>query len=347
MAIFTPLSSENESSGKNAKPAARPRLVARAARVTLAYTILVILFGAVVRITGSGAGCGQHWPSCHGEIVHLPRSLETLIELSHRVTSGGALVAVLILLALAITKLPTGHAARRAAYAAAAFMLVEALIGAALVLLALVGTDASTRRAVVMPAHLISTFALTASLALTARWSDPSWEDARRKLTAQASRPTFQLGVAVFTLLLISGTGALTALGDTLYPPSASSLAGRIAEDQGVSATFLQRLRVLHPLLAVFGGGWVARLGHQLASISGRASARRAARYLLGFTGVQFLAGSLNVFLSAPGWLQVLHLGLSLGVWLSFVLCAAALLEAPDLQTSPAGPKADQGRASG
>jgi len=312
--------------------------VAGAARVTLVYTILVILFGAVVRITGSGAGCGQHWPSCHGEIVHLPRSLETLIELSHRVTSGGALLAVVILLVLAIRNLPRGHAARRAAYAAVAFMVVEALIGAALVLLALVGTDASTRRAVVMPAHLISTFALTASLALTLRWSEPGWEAARQKLTAHARLPTFQLGLAVFTLLLISGTGALTALGDTLYPPSASSFAGRIAEDQGVSATFLQRLRVLHPLLAVFGGGWVARLGHQLAGISGRASAQRSARYLLGFTGVQFLVGSLNVFLSAPGWLQVLHLGLSLGVWLSFVLCAAALLETPGMRATAAGP---------
>lgn len=346
MAIFTPLSSENESSGKNAKPASHRRLVARVARWTLAYTILVILFGAVVRITGSGAGCGQHWPSCHGEIAHLPRSWETLIELSHRVTSGGALLAVLILLVLAIRNLPGGHAARRAAYAAVAFMLVEALIGAALVLLALVGTDASTRRAVVMPAHLISTFALTASLVLTARWADPSWEDSLQKLARGARRPTFQLGLAVFTLLLISGTGALTALGDTLYPPSASSLAGRIAEDQGVSATFLQRLRVLHPLLAVFGGGWVARAGHQLAAISGRPAARRAARSLLAFTGVQLLAGSLNVFLSAPGWLQVLHLGLSLGVWLSFVLCAAALLEEPARRAFAAGPGA-QGRASG
>lgn len=321
-------------------------MVARAARATLVYTILVILFGAVVRITGSGAGCGQHWPSCHGEIVHLPRSLETVIELSHRVTSGGALIAVLILLVLAIKNLPSGHAARRAAYASAAFMLVEALIGAVLVLLALVGTDASTRRAVVMPAHLVSTFALTAALVLTARWSEPSWEDTRQKLTALAHRPTFQLGLAVFTLLLISGTGALTALGDTLYPPSAPSLAGRIAEDQGVSATFLQRLRVLHPLIAVFGGGWVARLGMQLASISGRPDARRAARFLLGFTGVQFLAGSLNVLLSAPGWLQVVHLGLSLGVWLSFVLCAAAILERPASPVVATGPAA-QGRASG
>jgi heme a synthase len=346
LAIFTPLSSENESSGKNAKPASRPRLVAGAARLTLAYTILVILFGAVVRITGSGAGCGQHWPSCHGEIVHLPRSLETLIELSHRVTSGGALVAVVILLVIAITNLPGGHAARRAAYAAVAFMLVEALIGAALVLLALVGTDASTRRAVVMPAHLVSTFALTASLALTARWSEPNWEATRQKLAAHTSRPRFQLGLAVATLLLISGTGALTALGDTLYPPSAASLAGRIAEDQGVSATFLQRLRVLHPLIAVFGGAWVARLSYQLAGISGRRSATRAARYLIGFTGVQFLAGTLNVFLSAPGWLQVLHLGLSLGVWLSFVLCAAALLETRDWP-AVAGEPVGQGRASG
>ena len=49
---------------------------------SLCYTVFVILFGAVVRISGSGAGCGQHWPTCHGEVAHLPRSIETAVELT-------------------------------------------------------------------------------------------------------------------------------------------------------------------------------------------------------------------------------------------------------------------------
>ena len=166
----------------------------------------------------------------------------------------------------------------------------------------------------------------------------------RQSLPQTARSPTFSSVSRVLTRLLMSARAPHRS--GTAVPAGASSLAGRLIEDQGVGATFLQRLRVLHPLLAVFGGGWVARLGHQLAAISGRPSARRAARSLLGFTGVQLLAGSLNVFLSAPGWLQVLHLGLSLGVWLSFVLCAAALLETP-ARRALAGSASVQGRASG
>src|SRR6186713_2582797 len=114
----------------------RPSLSRFAGGVTAA-TVLVVLFGAVVRITGSGAGCGQHWPTCHGEIAHLPRTLHTAIELTHRVTSGLALVVVLGLFAVTVRDEPRGHPARRLAFGAVLLMLLEALIGAALVLLAL------------------------------------------------------------------------------------------------------------------------------------------------------------------------------------------------------------------
>ena len=54
----------------------------------LAYLIAVILFGAWVRITHSGAGCGAHWPLCDGEIIPFEPSAEKLIEYTHRLTSG-------------------------------------------------------------------------------------------------------------------------------------------------------------------------------------------------------------------------------------------------------------------
>ncbi len=38
----------------------------------LLWNVLVALWGAYVRATGSGAGCGSHWPTCNGEI--LPRA---------------------------------------------------------------------------------------------------------------------------------------------------------------------------------------------------------------------------------------------------------------------------------
>lgn len=272
----------------------------------------MILFGAVVRITGSGAGCGQHWPSCHGEVAHLPKSLETGIELTHRVTSGLALVGVILVVVLSFRAFPAGHPIRRAPVWALVFMVVEALIGAALVLFALVAKNASLGRAVVMPAHLVSTYALTAALFLTLP-RRPAPAPAR----VSGARRLFWLGA--FVLVVISGTGALTALGDTLYPPSATSVAGRLAEDHGDTSTFLQKLRVLHPVLAVLGGAFLASLAARLARRSGHPGATQAARLVTLTVVVQLAAGLVNVLLSAPGWMQVLHLALALAVWLAFV----------------------------
>jgi heme a synthase len=283
-------------------------------------TIFVILFGAVVRITGSGAGCGQHWPSCNGEVAHLPRSLETGIELTHRVTSGLALVGVMLVAILAFRAYPAGHLVRRASGWALFFMLVEALIGAALVLFALVAEDASLGRALVMPAHLVSTYALTAALYLTLA-REPSPPPAR----ITGAWRLFWLGTGV--LVLISGTGAVTALGDTLYPPSATDLATRLSEDHGVSSTFLQKLRVLHPVLAVLGGAFMAALSARIARRSGSAEATRSARTVTLTVVVQLVVGVVNVLSSAPGYMQVLHLACALGVWLAFVRLGNEVLD--------------------
>jgi len=53
---------------------------AKAAWGVLAYSILVILWGAYVRISFSGDGCGDHWPLCHGEVIPTAPSVKTLIE---------------------------------------------------------------------------------------------------------------------------------------------------------------------------------------------------------------------------------------------------------------------------
>jgi cytochrome c oxidase assembly protein subunit 15 len=282
--------------------------VRRFAAATLAYTAFVILFGAVVRITGSGAGCGQHWPTCHGDIAHLPKTVETAIELTHRVTSGLALVAVLVLWFVTFRDEPRGHPARRLAVGAVLLMLVEALIGAGLVLLSLVGKNDSVMRAIVMPAHLLSTYALTAVLTLLVVWR----AEARALLAPPRVSPLIVAGG--LALVLISATGAVTALGDTLYAPEAGSLGARLAEDQASGAHFLARLRVVHPVLAVLGAALVAH--------AARRAGRPASRTVVVLCVVQVAAGTLNVFLSAPGWLQIVHLALALALWIAFVLLA-------------------------
>src|SRR5690606_15542988 len=128
---------------ETAPPDAGRRRVARFSLITLGYTLLVILFGAVVRITGSGAGCGQHWPTCHGEVAHLPSSVETMIGLTHRVTSGLSLLLVVGVAVLCFRVSAPRDPLRKYALASVGFMLLEAAIGAVLVLLELVGRNDS------------------------------------------------------------------------------------------------------------------------------------------------------------------------------------------------------------
>src|SRR5574339_263352 len=146
-----------------------PRL-ARAAWLVLAYNIAVILWGAYVRASGSGAGCGAHWPLCNGEVIPRSPSIETLIEYSHRLTSGLALIAVVWMLAWTRRVVPAGHPARRGAWLSVFFILTEAAVGAGLVLFELVADNATMARAMFMAVHLLNTFLLLASLSLTGRW---------------------------------------------------------------------------------------------------------------------------------------------------------------------------------
>ena len=81
----------------------------------LAYNIAVILWGAYVRASGSGAGCGEHWPLCNGVVLPRDPSTATLIEFSHRITSGLALIAVVALLVWVWRACAAGHPSRRAA----------------------------------------------------------------------------------------------------------------------------------------------------------------------------------------------------------------------------------------
>lgn len=280
----------------------------------LVYTVLVILFGAVVRITGSGAGCGQHWPTCQGEVVPLPRTTEMLIEYTHRVTSGLSLAVIVGLTVLTFRRRPAGHPERRGAALATVFILVEALIGAAIVLLQYVENDDSVGRAVMMPLHLLNTLGLTGVLALLMLgWRRPpvrfDWRD-------PIARPWLVGGVG---LALVAAAGAVTALGDTVYPVAAAQSSLDVVRPSA-EAHFLERLRGLHPLLAIAVSGAVLWLA---PSIAGRCPASTRAegwaRWVTVWVYGQLALGLLNVWLSAPAWMQVVHLAAALVLWLCWV----------------------------
>jgi heme A synthase len=304
------------------------------ARFTLGYTVFVILFGAWVRITGSGAGCGQHWPTCHGEVVHRPQSIETAIELFHRVTSGldGLLAVALVVAALRV--FPRRHPCRGASVMALVFVLVEGAIGALLVKAELVADDDSVARAVVMSIHLVNTTLLTGAMTVAA------WAASRRAPLRLADparlRPWIVLAVA--GVIATSTSGAITALGDTLYPvaPEAGVLE-HVIEDASVTAHFLQRTRTLHPALAV---AVALVLLHVAALVMDRRPdvAGRWPTALRMLVLAQVLVGIVDIAASAPGWLQLVHLGLAKLVWIALVLVALSASTAPTEMDARAEP---------
>lgn len=299
---------------------------ARYAWMVLALNVGVVLWGAFVRASGSGAGCGRHWPRCNGVVIPRSPSAETIIEFTHRATSGIALIAVVALLWMAFRRFPPSHAARKGAVGSMVLMLTEAGVGASLVLLELVAGNASGARAWWMAAHLTNTFLLLAALALTAWWAGGG-----RPVRLRGQGLAGVLAIAPLVLVLLVGvTGAITALGDTLFPKSSVGL------DSGVH--FLQRLRIVHPLLAVGTAVFsILAAGRLRVLRPGRRTGRlsRAASMLLG---IQLIVGMLNIALLAPIHMQIIHLLMADGVWLALVLLAASALadERPMMAASAA-----------
>jgi len=300
------------------------RRFGRFARALLGYTLGVILFGAGVRITDSGAGCGQHWPTCNGEVLHLPKSLATLIELTHRLTSGVSMLAVLALLIGAFRLYPRGHVVRASAAFSFVMIVIEALLGMLIVLMRWVVHDASFGRIFALPLHLISTALLTAALTWCAYFA--SVPEAKQSPLPRSARNLLYL--AGLGILLVSTSGAVTALGDTVFPVHGSGFAARLQEDQGLNAHVLQRMRGIHPFLAVAVAGFVAYVAALLSGYGSSRGVRRASAALAGGMLLQVCAGLLNIWLSAPGPLQVVHLLLANLVWISLILLAAAMRQA-------------------
>jgi heme a synthase len=331
-----------------AEPAAAPlpasaRPFSNFAALTLLYILGVVLFGAWVRITGSGAGCGDHWPTCHGELFPRAAATATRIEFTHRVTSvlSGLLAIALPLWARRV--FPRGHAVHKAAWATLVLIVIEGGIGAGLVKNRWVADNASLGRAIVVALHLTNTLLLTAGTALTAAYARlaPGAPLAQTWRTAPVTKWLGALWLA--GLVLVSAAGAVTALGDTLFV----NPAGVALHDPPGQEHFLVQLRVVHPvaasLLALLGGacfwqlyGAAARGQPAGARLDATACGLRwGAACAGGLLVAQLALGALNIVWGAPGALQLVHLLLAQLVWLSSVLLVRYGLELLPRTTSP------------
>jgi heme A synthase len=309
---------------------------ARYSWLTLAFNVAVVLWGSIVRATGSGAGCGSHWPLCNGVVVPQSHRIETIIEFSHRLTSGVALLLVLGLVVWAFRLLPRGHAARAAAVWAMIFMVGEAALGAALVLFQLVADNPSMNRAAVTSTHLVNTFLLLAALTLTAHFASGGGPFRLRGHGWWSGG--FALGL--FGLLLSGVSGATAALGDTLYP--SRSLTAALQQDLSPTGHLLIRLRIFHPGIAIASGLLALYLAMTLLKRRLGPETRRFAGWTAALVFTQVLMGTVNVLLLAPVWLQVIHLLVADLLWIAFVRLGAAALAALDGE-APAGAPAVAG----
>jgi len=304
------------------------RAFARFAWAFAFYLIGVILFGAWVRITHSGAGCGSHWPTCGGEIVPVAPRLETIIEFSHRLTSGLCGVLALVLVGWSWRIERFGPMTKTAALTLA-FIVLEGAIGAGLVLGELVGDDDSAARAIVISLHLANTLLLMSCAALTA------WQaDGNRLPTAGARRVAWIWGPALAALVLTSMSGAVTALGDTLFPIDPTlgpGLFDKIRQDLSATNHFLVRLRVWHPFLAVAAAAYLVWIFRRNLKQPGAGGWPRLG---LGLAVGELALGAANVALAAPGWMQLLHLLAAHLLWMATLLSGAEDAAAAETSTA-------------
>lgn len=299
-------------------------------KILLYYTWFIVVWGAFVRASGSGDGCGKNWPTCHGELIPSNSSIQTLIEYIHRASSGiyGIFVAVLVIITLNVVmkrnkQNPIMYYKWAVALPILVFILTifEALIGAQLVLSGLVGSNDSWARAITMIIHLVNTFILVASivgtsyiLSISILSTDRSNENLNKlklKQNSQNQNHKIDFKKSLFTLctlglIFVAALGALTALGDTLYP--AGSLKEGIIQDLAANTPWLLRLRVLHPLLAVITVYLITTLCYELLK-------NKIVKFYLFVTYFTLVVGIINLLLLAPIYMQLIHLLTAQVLW--------------------------------
>ncbi|WP_189642896.1 COX15/CtaA family protein [Deinococcus piscis] len=370
----------------------------------LVYNLAVILWGAVVRITGAGAGCGDHWPLCDGQVVPLSFTAERVIEFSHRLTSGGSgllamglfalafaapmrqavthpelagrvrlsfvagLVGAALLVAgavsaagslvlwgaglgllallgwltalLSLRQLSWAETFRRwpVVFGAAlsfGLILLEGVVGGLQVLWGLTADSADPARGLVQGVHLANTFALLGALLLTALWAGGSpalwWTGRRSEPHQKQVWGLWSLGLLL--TLLVGMAGAVTALGDLLFTPAPGTPLDTVRRDFGPAATLIENLRVVHPVLALVGSGYLLWMAARLRQLRPGAVVNRWAGWLSAAIAVQVVAGFLNVALKAPDWMQLAHLLLACIMWLMTVMLGYTALTLPEMNT--------------
>jgi cytochrome c oxidase assembly protein subunit 15 len=290
----------------------------------LLYFIAVILWGTLVRATGSGNGCGDHWPLCNGTVIQHSARVDTMIEFAHRITSGLSFFSVVGLMIWTFVSTVRGHLARAASTAAVAFTLVEAVLGALLVKLGLTAQSQSPLRPAYLALHFANTLLLLAALALTAHMLSRRYGFLPNRIRVISPAGAIA-GLGIF--LIVGVTGSLAALGDTLFP--AASLSAALKQDFSSQSGWLLRWRWTHPALAFAACVYLIWLLVRAARRSTHWDNRGLSALVLILLAAQYLLGVLDVVLLAPLWLQLAHLLGADALWTALIILTARLTLEP------------------
>lgn len=283
------------------------------------YTLVVILWGAWVRISRSGAGCGDHWPLCQGDLIPGLSVPATLIEFTHRISTGLYGILILFLVILAIRKQGRKHSVTLWSYLCLFFTLTEAAIGAKLVLAKWVAEDTSMYRAGFMAFHQINSMLLSGCVFLVWWKGSPSPISFFKWLISSKGFANLCL---IVLILVLSMSGAVAALASTLFP--SDSLALALERDFSDSAHPILKYRIAHPLLALILGGifWAMLWPRQNSTKSKNVQLQRT-RFFYLFT-VTLTFGVLTLLALSPTWMRLTHLALAHCTWFAALAAASA-----------------------
>lgn len=299
---------------------------AKYAWFVLGFNILVILWGVFLRASKSGDGCGQHWITCHGEVIPSAPELKTVIEFTHRITSSLAGILIIVLLIWAFRRWRSNKSDQNwltlgMAVGSFLFVVIEGLLGAGLVLTGNTAETLTPERPLWMSAHLINTFILLAFLTLTARYASGG----KRMVFRRNAKYVVGVGIGVIAIFLVGTSGSIAALSHMIFP--SGTLAEGVLQDFSPTSHFLLRLRLLHPITAILTSVFLIFLTGWLAKESGNNKAvLRWSNILSILVLAQIAFGSATLLMLAPIVMQLGHLLLADLIWISYVLFSAEVL---------------------
>lgn len=266
----------------------------RITQFLLVYTWIVILWGAWVRISHSGDGCGASWPLCHGQFLPDQAPTKTWIELTHRIMSGLYGILIVFYWAYSFFRKDFSKTIKKYINLLLFFTITEALLGAKLVLFGLVGQDDSTYRIFVMMFHLANSLLLSGTFGLILS------HDSKKSIPINS---TPWINAAILWWFGVSLLGSIASLSNTLFP--VDSLMSGFLDDFSAESHLIVKLRFWHPLIATLGALFFGIKFFQF----------RGLNYIGSLILFQMLLGASQILWHSTTSLKLIHLFFVHFIW--------------------------------